>query len=359
MGWVFYGFQKLRYFKNDTSGAKNTFSIVVPFRNEEKQLPSLLQSLLKIDYDETKFEVLFVDDESNDASVQIINDCLKNGSIHYHILTNIRYSNSPKKDAISQALKKAQNDWIVTTDADCIVPPKWLLILDAFIQKKDPKMVCMPVAMIQKNSLLYQFQYFDGLSLQTVTKGGFGNQKPLLCNGANLAYKKKTFFEVAGYIDNDIYASGDDLFLMEKIRELYPTKILYLKNREVTVLTHCVDSWKSVTQQRIRWASKTKYLKEPMLTILGGITLLTNLALLASFICCFIFPLDIVYFLSVIVIKILLDTVILVSETQFLRQKFSILYLWISTFIYSVVVVWVVFNSIKGGYEWKDRTFKN
>ena len=39
------------------------------------------------------------------------------------VLSNIQeLSNSPKKDAISTALKDAKNNWIITTDADCLLP---------------------------------------------------------------------------------------------------------------------------------------------------------------------------------------------------------------------------------------------
>ena len=359
MGWIFYGSKKLNTFSPKDTLQKTTFSIVIPFRNEEKNLPILIQSLLKLTYDVTKFEILLVDDESSDASVEIIREGLKDSGISFHILTNKRYSNSPKKDAISQAIKKATHEWIVTTDADCQVPTAWLSLLDAFIQKSDSKMVCMPIVFEQATTVLHQFQFFDWLSLQAVTKGGFGNLKPLLCNGANLAYKKNTFFEVAGFIDNDEHASGDDIFLMEKIKTLYPKKIHFLKNTLATVTTQCVGSWKDVVQQRIRWASKTKYLKNTIVTLLGGITFIANLSFLLTLLCCFIFPLKIEYFITLMALKIIIDSSILISEAQFHRQKINFLHLLLSALIYSAITVWVVFKSMNGAYEWKGRSFKN
>ncbi|MEZ4817395.1 MAG: glycosyltransferase [Flavobacteriaceae bacterium] len=359
MGWIFYGSKKLNTFSPKDTLQKTTFSIVIPFRNEEKNLPILIQSLLKLTYDVTKFEILLVDDESSDASVEIIKEGLKDSDISFHILTNKRYSNSPKKDAISQAIKKATHEWIVTTDADCQVPTAWLSLLDAFIQKSDSKMVCMPIVFEQATTVLHQFQFFDWLSLQAVTKGGFGNLKPLLCNGANLAYKKNTFFEVAGFIDNDEHASGDDIFLMEKIKTLYPKKIHFLKNTLATVTTQCVGSWKDVVQQRIRWASKTKYLKNTIVTLLGGITFIANLSFLLTLLCCFIFPLKIEYFITLMALKIIIDSSILISEAQFHRQKINFLHLLLSALIYSAITVWVVFKSMNGAYEWKGRSFKN
>lgn len=358
MGWIFYGMERLPTFFPNNKTQKASFSIIIPFRNEAKHLPVLLKSLLKVQYDVNQFEILFIDDDSSDASVEIINTLLKDAPLHFKILSNKRYSNSPKKDAISLAVKQAQYPWIVTTDADCKLPEEWLVILDAFIQKEQPKMVCMPVNIERDDSFLKQYQFFDLLSLQATTMGGFGNVTPLLCNGANLAYKKNVFFEIAGFLDNDIYASGDDIFLMEKIKVLYPKKIKYLKNAEVSVSTHCVESWKEIVQQRIRWASKTKYLKSVAVSYVGGITLLANLTLVLCLLFCFIFPLKILYFVLFILLKIMLDSIILGIATRFFRQKINFLYAFLSSIVYSFIVVWVVLNSFRGAYQWKDRTFK-
>ena len=358
MGWIFYGIKRRPVFFPKNKAQKTFFSIIIPFRNEAKHLPLLLKTLLKMQYDANKFEILFVDDDSTDASVEIIHTLLNDSHLNFEILSNKRYSNSPKKDAISLAAKKARHSWIVTTDADCKIPVKWLVLLDAFIQKEHPKMVCMPVFFERDDSFLKQYQFFDVLSLQATTMGGFGNHTPLLCNGANLAYKKNVFFEVAGFIDNDEHASGDDIFLMEKIKALYPKKIKYLKNAEATVITHCLESWEEIVQQRIRWASKTKYLKNVAVSLVGGITLLANLSLIISLVFCFIFPLKVLYFLLFILLKITMDSIILAVEAKFLKQKINFLYVFLSSFVYSFIVVWVVLNSFHGAYQWKDRTFK-
>ncbi|MBW2936950.1 glycosyltransferase [Aureisphaera sp. CAU 1614] len=358
MGWIFYGIKRHPAFFPKNNAQKTSFSIIIPFRNEEKHLPFLLKTLLNVKYDLTKFEILFVDDDSSDTSVEIIHTFLKDAPLYFEILSNKRYSNSPKKDAISLAAKQARHSWIVTTDADCKIPEKWLVLLDAFIQKEHPKMVCMPVFLERDDSFLKQYQFFDVLSLQATTLGGFGNNIPLLCNGANLAYKKNAFFEVAGFINNDKHASGDDIFLMEKIKALYPNKIKYLKNPEAAIITHCVESWEEIIQQRIRWASKTKYLKNAAVSLVGGIALLTNLTLVISLIFSFIFPLKILYFALFILLKIMLDSIILVVEARFLKLKINLFYVFLSSFVYSFMVVWVVLNSFHGAYQWKDRTFK-
>ena len=106
-----------------------------------------------------------------------------------------------------------------------------------------------------KNFLNY-FQRLDFLSLQAATLGGFGQRHPFLCNGANLCYKKETFFNVNAFAGNHHIASGDDIFLLEKMIE-NKKNIQYIASAEAMVFTHATKSWKALFLQRLRWASKT------------------------------------------------------------------------------------------------------
>src|SRR5205814_8739579 len=64
--WLISGFEKIKTFEPTDSYPENRFSIVVPFRNEAKNLPALLESFSNLKYPTTHFEVILVDDESTD-----------------------------------------------------------------------------------------------------------------------------------------------------------------------------------------------------------------------------------------------------------------------------------------------------
>ena len=217
-----YGFRKVPIFTSEMTQAKTRFSVIIPFRNEAENLPKLLKTIENLNYPSAFFEVIFINDASEDASEAIILKTIKNSRFSIKLLQNNRISNSPKKDAISEAIKNSNFEWIVTTDADCELPKSWLKTLDAFIQKNNPMMVCGPVIYESNGSFIENFQQLDGLSLQAVTIGSFGLQNPLLCNGANLAYNKEAFLKVNGFSGNDHLASGDDIFLMEKMKKAFP-----------------------------------------------------------------------------------------------------------------------------------------
>ena len=116
-------------------------------------------------------------------------------------------------------------DWIVTTDADCVMGSDFLRAYDQFLTLHTTKIVAGPVVCVADDSFLQGFQALDFLSLQGSTMGGFGGRdsillvRPFMCNGANLCYDKKAFLDLGGYEGNKDIASGDDVFLLEKMLE--------------------------------------------------------------------------------------------------------------------------------------------
>ena len=113
------GFDKVENFKIAKIKSKTKFSIIVPFRNEVENLEELLQSISTLNYPKELFEILLVNDDSIDDSVNLIKNFIpENDRLNIKILTNNRRTNSPKKDAIQTAILQANFDWIITTDAD-------------------------------------------------------------------------------------------------------------------------------------------------------------------------------------------------------------------------------------------------
>ncbi len=226
------------------------FSIIIPFRNEAENLSALLNSISKINYPKKKFEIILVNDDSNDDSVEIIEKSkIQNPKSKISVINNQQKSGSPKKDAIDLAVKKSKFDWIITTDADCVLPEDWLKVLSEFIRAKKPKMIVMPVLYLNQNNFLTNFQILELLSLQGVTMGGFGINKPFLCNGANLCYEKICFFEFDGFSGNEKIASGDDIFMLEKMVNKHPSHVKYLKSKEVIVKTKTENKFSDLIDQ--------------------------------------------------------------------------------------------------------------
>ncbi|WP_425269341.1 glycosyltransferase family 2 protein [Flavobacterium limicola] len=347
---LIYGFTKVNTIEYTGLTPKTKFSIIVPFRNEAENLPILLASLSKLNYPMELFEVILVDDESKESfEVQDL-------KFKVSIIKNIRVSNSPKKDAIVTAMQIVTTDWIITTDADCVVNENWLFTLDNYIQLHDVSMIASAVTYDCGNSFLHHFQQLDLASLQGATIGSFGINKGFMCNGANFAYTKSFFKKLNGFNGNDSIASGDDVFLLQKAIAKSPEKVHYLKSQNNIVTTKTLDDWKSLFYQRVRWASKTSSYQSTFGKGLGVLVFAGNLVLIVSVGC---WVLGVIPFQNIVLLfllKFLVDTVLIYKANYFLT-KTKIQYLILSNLLYPFFSVSVALYSLFGKYEWKGRKF--
>jgi cellulose synthase/poly-beta-1,6-N-acetylglucosamine synthase-like glycosyltransferase len=352
------GFEKVKSFVRTDEKPKTAFTIIVPFRNEEKNLSKLLQSISKLNYPYKLIEVILVDDFSTDSSERIcIRWRLEHEYLDTTLLENLRLSNSPKKDAIGRAMPIAKHDWIITTDADCIVNPNWLLTIDNYIQNNDAEMIVGAVIYKTKNNWFHQFQQLDLLSLHGTTIGSFGIGKPFMCNGANFAYTKKLFQEIDGFNGNNKIASGDDVFLLQKAVAKVPEKVHYLKNTETIVKTKPENDLFQLFMQRVRWASKTTGYSSTYAKFLAVIVLLMNLSLVCGLwfvVCgCCNWKILLIPFL----IKYLVDYCLLYKANKYLLKGKWLLPL-ASSLLYPFYSSLVGIYSLFGSFSWKGRTFR-
>lgn len=343
-----YGCLKLKPFSATTIQPANSFSVVVPFRNEKENLEKLLHSLSKLNYPKDLFEVILVDDDSSQPF------SIPNTNFSVAVLPNQRKSASPKKDAIETAIKRAQFNWIITTDADCLVSENWLLVLDNFIQAQPKaKMVCGMVFTQKGKTFLEDFQLLDFMSLQSATIGSFGIDKAFMCNGANFAYTKDFFDQLEGFSGNHDFAGGDDVFLLQKAVQRAKENLFYLRAEEHIVLTRPVQQWSALFSQRIRWASKTKGYQSSFAKQLAIAILLGNLGFIAALFGLFFSG----YFLGFIVLKITLDLLLIRQTSQYAARlnTFSILLsCMLYPFVSTAIGLYVLFFK---KYNWKGRGY--
>ncbi|SFS54227.1 glycosyltransferase family 2 protein [Lutibacter maritimus] len=353
------GFNYLKNFKSRETSPKNTFTIVVAFRNEVENLPKLLQSLSNLNYPANLFEILLVNDNSTDAFEPIIAGFKKQyPQLTIVLLNNKRTSNSPKKDAISVGIQQSKFDWIVTTDADCEVPKNWLTLFNEFIEDKKPLFISAPVSFKQKASFLFHFQNLNFISLIGSTIGGFGIKKPFMCNGANLCYSKKIFNEINGFVGNETIASGDDIFLLEKMIEKHPNKTLFLKSEESVVLTNSALTWKQFFNQQIRWASKSTSYKNNFAKFVGIMVFLENLMIFTVIITTLINPIHWKAFFIIFIQKMFVDFLLIEKTSKFLKNRKSLIFVPITSLLYPFYILFVSLFSTFKKYEWKGRVYK-
>ncbi|MGB3775515.1 MAG: glycosyltransferase [Leeuwenhoekiella sp.] len=352
------GFNYLKEDAHSYYEPKISFSICIAFRNESNNLFELLNSLKDLSYPDDLFEILLVDDHSNDNSVEIIADfCKKNARFgsKIRVLRQKTAQQSGKKSALTNAIQNAKNEFIITTDADCLVNRNWLHGFNTFIISSRKTFIAAPVA-LEENSrgILNSFQQLDFLSLQGATVGGFGIKKPFLCNGANLCFSKSRFFELKGYEGNDQIASGDDLFLMQKFLKNDREAVGYLKSKNAIVYTKSQKNCNQLINQRKRWAAKASHFKDPIGVLVSWIVFLGNVA----FVLAVLYLSSSIYLLILIVLKTLADFLLIAQSADFFSKKNHLSGFLISFIIHPFFTIYIAVASQFQTFKWKGRRLK-
>ncbi len=179
---------------------ENNISVVIAFRNESDNVIACLSALEKQLYNNNLFEVILINDHSEDDSVQQIEGYKEKSKLSIQLLH--LSSEHGKKAALKLGIENANYPIIASTDADCEVPENWLSYINQSFSDNETAMLLGPVSFKEQasgNLLLDSFQELDFLAMQTLTFGALGNKLPILNNGANIAYKKAVFGNVNGF----------------------------------------------------------------------------------------------------------------------------------------------------------------
>jgi len=344
-------------------------SVIIPARNEERNIAACLDAIYDNDYSKDLFEVIVVDDHSEDATALIVKGYpaknIRLIALQDHVEGNI---NSYKKKAIEVAVAQAQGELIVTTDADCIVPAKWLQVIAAFYKKNDAAFIAAPVVINNSRRFIEIFQALDFMTLQGITGAAVHKGLHAMCNGANLAYKRTAFYEVDGFEGIDDIASGDDMLLMYKISQHYTGKVFFLRSQEAVVQTAPVQTIAQFFNQRIRWASKAdKYDDKSILPVLFAVYLFNVLLLAMPLVAlfdnfhCTVFSIQfslIAVWLAVLCFKTIVELIFLLPVAVFFNKQKLLWWFPIMQPFHILYTVTAGFLGKFGNYKWKERKVK-
>jgi cellulose synthase/poly-beta-1,6-N-acetylglucosamine synthase-like glycosyltransferase len=94
-------------------------SVIIPVYNGEKTIRKCIETVLDQDYPKNKYEVLVIDNNSNDSSAEVI----KKYPVKY-LFENIKSSYAAR----NKGIKNAKGNIFAFIDADCVADKKWLKI---------------------------------------------------------------------------------------------------------------------------------------------------------------------------------------------------------------------------------------
>lgn len=366
---IFYVFIILRYIEGwnalpdweipDEFRAKTSLSILIPARNEAKNILACIESILQQSYPTELVEIIVLDDHSEDNTAELVSQ-QEAKNIHLIRLSEQLseiHTQSYKKKALELGIAQAKGKLIVTTDADCIVQKNWLALIVSYYQHKPIKFIAAPVNFHQEKNILESFQSLDFMGMMGITGAGIHRGFMHMCNGANLAYERSAFYAVEGFTGIDQLASGDDMLLMQKIAEKYPTQIGFVKNQEATVFTSAKPDWKSFIQQRLRWASKSASYQEKQVTLILALVFLFCCSMVISALLIPVWGIPLLWvFLGQLAIKTITDYFFLKQMAQYFGRVDLMKHFFSAQFIHIGYIVIIGFlANMKKEYQWKGR----
>lgn len=251
LGWQDAVHRKIQVDKPDN----HFISVIIPVRNEGQHISFLLDDLIAQNFPNDQYEMIVVDDHSEDQTVQIVQEKIK-GVPNATLILSIGQG---KKAAIVTGIQYAKGRIVATTDADCRFDPNWLESISSSFENESVKMVVGSVKIQTGQNLFSKMQALEFSSLVGTGAATLSFGTPTMCNGANLAYRKEVFTEVGGYSGNETIASGDDEFLMRKISARYQNGIRFNHLNSSVVTTQPQSSLSAFVNQRLRWAGKWRH----------------------------------------------------------------------------------------------------
>lgn len=325
----------------------NRVSVIIPYRNEEINLPDLLSDLQAQDFS-GQAEFIWVNDHSEDGGPEFLSGLTLDDPRHHLISLD---NKTGKKAALSAGIEQAVYPVILTTDADCRVPVSWLKEVCAHFGQNDQAMLILPVKLTTGNGMLADFQLAEHLALQAVTFGMAGMGTPLIANGANLAFSKMAFNAVGGYSAHAATASGDDVFLLHDFTAQKKPVIPVLL-RGLMVSTPATSNWSTFLAQRVRWASKSSRYRSLTAWIAGAVLQLASWAVILAIA---VIPESWLYILAAVFIRTAGDVLLIKKIGPLYENRLNTLKLTLfsATYIFYLPAITAISLLWKPG--WKGR----
>lgn len=327
-------------------------SVIIPARNEEKNIQSALDALLYQDLDATAYEIIVVDDNSTDGTAKILQEY---GSRHSNIrcfyIKSCPPGWTPKKYALQTGIDNSRGEIILTTDADCIMSREWVSTM-ARSFTENVGTVSSWVFIETRKDLLSRLETLDSLSLVLVGAAAIGLGRPVLANGANFGYRKSLFHAIDGFEKNRGMASGDDDLFVQNVYNKTKFQSIFITNPKAGIYTHANLSWKDFFRQRFRWASKSPVY--PVEIIFGEILIYVyNVFLLFSLFLAFCSP----FYLLPLLLKYILDLFFMAKGCKMAGRKWNPFLLFLTELLQMIYIITAGFIGLFGRYSWKGRYY--
>lgn len=230
-------------------------SIIVCAHDEEKNLRELVPLLLQQDH--PQFEVIIVEDRSNDGTFDYLLEATKNDPR----LRMVRVAQTPphingKKYAITLGVKAASYEWILFTDADCRpASTHWAQTMSSHMNEAS-QFVLGFSPYIKTKGLLNSFIRFETFTTAIQYMGLALLGMPYMGVGRNLAYRKSLFLQSKGFNNYlGVMGGDDDLFVNQHATR---NNVAVALGQQALTYSHPKTTFKEFYYQKLRHLSVGK-----------------------------------------------------------------------------------------------------
>ncbi|MCU0609085.1 MAG: glycosyltransferase [Chitinispirillaceae bacterium] len=339
------------------SPQNRTFTILIAARNEEENISACLDACGRQTISEDRYEIIVVNDRSTDGTAEI---CAGYPRVKLINIDATPDGFAPKKYAVTRGIEAANNEIIVMTDADCIVPATWLAAMDRFFSDKNCCVQGITTYAEPENApgMMYNLQATDFLSHGIVAASAIGAGMPINSNANNFAFTKKAFEAVGGYSRGpEKIVSGDDDLLLQRLSVSGLGAVGFMTDPEGAVTTKPTDTLRGVFEQRKRWGSKTIHYGKRQIRFLAGIYVF-YLCIIACFAASMIDPVWLVGFGAMLCAKIAGECALMIPGTALFKKKELRAFILPASLLQLPMVILAVFMGVFGSFSWKGEVYK-
>ena len=231
-------------------------SALVVAHNEEQKIGQCIQCLVSQTYDRELLEIILVNDRSTDSTKEIISDWAgRYPHIHKIDISFPAKNIGPKKNALAHGIAAAKGDILFFTDADCRPPERWIEKTIPYFENNVGLVAGFAPLTGHKSNLFHRIIELDTVITAGLAAAGTSMQKPITCNGRNLAYRKRVYEQVQGFAAISRPLAGDDDLFLHLVATRTNWECRYSRSSETFVESATPRTLKNYITQRQRHIS--------------------------------------------------------------------------------------------------------
>lgn len=375
-------------------------SVLIPARDEAETIKACLVSVLENEYPPDRLEVIVIDDASsdrtaakarriarryaesvpagedsaaeeiatedlvaedfsrNDHSAGRENPVVRVVRVDHDESSALNESDAPvrlsrhKSAALRKGLEASTGEVIVTTDADCVVGPRWIRTLVRRCTDETP-FVSGPLRYDWREKWFDRYQAVEMSALVAFGGGTIGAGIPTICNGGNVAVRRDLLDAYA----SDVPLAADEV-LLQHVAYDTDARVVFEAHPDAVVETACVDTGREYVEQRTRWAWMGSRYPHAVPVAVSAFEWLTSASFLGLGVASIVFPAWQPIVMSCFLGKVAADAALTIPTMRHLGQNELTRTFIPATLFWTVSVTVMGLLGTFGTVYWKGRRVK-